>query len=726
MKPASRVRTLALHLLTSLVVCSPLHAQDTCPRASGPDAEAGWAAYSDNDMATARARFQAALATCEGDQYARTGLGYVTLREGDVDAAQSLFGTAVAADPNNVDALTGLGLAAWRTGDLDSVDTYFTRVVQLVPDHPTALDYLARISDAGSQRGEADPAEEAWSRGNTARALELYLQRLSVDPGDDVATVRVGLVRAWQGEYQVALDLLDGLIQRQPDHLDARLARARVLAWTGHLSRAQDEVRQILAVDPDHPEALEALALFHSWAGEAEEALASYDELIAISPQNTSAGRQRAQALAWASRFDASREAYGALLSRDPNDVEARLGLARTLAYAQDFEASITEYDRVLAGDPANLQALIGKSRTLGWAGRLVEGERVAVQAVALDRSSALAWAGLGQLYGWQGRNAAAKDALATAARLAPTNAEILDQLRSANLLLAPLARPTVVYESDSDDNRMVTTRLSASWHPAPRLEVWADGYYKDLEQGIFARTAAGGAVRGTYQLEPGWLVSLGLGGSRSNGTGNPSLLEYRASVRSPERYPFVATLDFNSFGLNETAVLAELGARSTDVVLSGHWDPGLRWRVDGSLGIGEYVGNASNGRRSAAISTSRRVGGEFSLGVSFRGFSFEKNLDEGYFDPDFYGIGEITGYWLHRYEAWTLLLEVAPGGQKVRTNGDWGATVRTNARVAYGFGPGREISLAFGYSSAGLVSFSSTATDYRYTTFVLGSNWTF
>jgi hypothetical protein len=355
-----------------------------------------------------------------------------------------------------------------------------------------------------------------------------------------------------------------------------------------------------------------------------------------------------------------------------------------------------------------------------------VEGERVAVRAVEVDRSSAEAWAGLGQLYRWQGRSAAAKSALETAASLAPTNAEVLDQLRSVNLTLAPAARPTVVYENDSDGNRMVTTRLSARWHPVPRLEVWGDGYYKDLQQGIFLRKARGGTVRGAYQLEPGWRLSAGVGGSATDGTGSPSLLEYQAGLSSPERHSVVGALNVVSMGLNETALLAELGARSTDVLLTGRWNPRPEWRIDGSLGLGAYEGTERNGRRSASLSTSRLVGRFFSLGAGFRGFSFEKDLDDGYFDPDFYGIAELTSYWLYRPAQWTLLLELAPGAQKVRSDGDWGVSVRSNARVAYRFGPGREVSLAVGYSSAGLVSFAATGADYRYTTVVLGSNWTF
>jgi hypothetical protein len=72
------------------------------------------------------------------------------------------------------------------------------------------------------------------------------------------------------------------------------------------------------------------------------------------------------------------------------------------------------------------------------------------------------------------------------------------------------------------------------------------------------------------------------------------------------------------------------------------------------------------------------------------------------------------------------VLAEVAPGMQQVGSDGDVGTSLRTNLRVAYGFGPGREVSASFGYSSAGLVAFATGESDYTYTAFILGSSWTF
>ena len=731
MTPVRPLGIPTLLLLAFLTLSAPAQGQDPCPSASGPGAEAGWAAYADNDIAGARRRFEAAVALCHNDQYARTGLGYVNLREGNVQEAERLWTVVGTAEPNNIDALVGLGLARWRSGDLDAVRDYFRTVLELQPGHPTAVEYLKRIARADpAVAAPDDRADEAWSRGDIALALRLYSDRLVADPADGTAMLRVALMRAWEGEYDAAVALLDGLIEQQPGHLDARVARARVRAWSGDIPAAQDEVAEVLAVQPDNAEALEAFALFQAWTGQFDEALAGYDELLSIAPGRSSAQLQRAQAFAWAEQFEASRAAYDALLARDLDDIEARLGLARTLALSQDYAGALAEYDEVLLRAPNEMRALTGKGKTLGWAGRLAESEQASLQAVEADRSSADAWGGLGQVYRWQGRDAAAREALERAAELAPTNAVVRDQLRSLNLALAPVARPTVVYENDSDGNTMVTTSLAAGWHATPRLDVRGEGYVKKLDQrfGIeqLELTAQGVTVSGRYQIRPGWTLSGGLGGSRSNGTDDPSYVAYQLGVRTPDRRGIGAAVNFASAGLNETAALAEIGVRSTELLISGRSAPALGWRVDGTVGVGKLEGTEANGRRSASLSASRRVGRFLSLGAGLRGFSFEKDLHDGYFDPDFYGIGEITSHWLYRPVPWTFLVELAPGIQQVGKDGDVSLSARSNVRVAYGFGPGREISLAFGYSSAGLMSFASGESGYRYTAFILGSNWVF
>lgn len=718
-------------MLAGAILVAPegVSAQDPCPSASGPDAEAGWTAYQSGDMSEARLRFEAAVRRCDNDQYARTGLAYVELRNGNTQEASSLLERVVRAEPNNVDALVGLGLAAWRSGDLEGVRTRFERVLALDPNHPTALEYVALVTDAESgPTGPTDPADQAWVSGETETARRLYSERLDADPLDGLALLRLGLMRAWDGEYGAALVLLDLLVDLEPSNVDGRLARARVHAWGGDLPRAQAEVDEILAIVPDNADALAARALFRSWAGDVEGALESYDDLLSIAPEHGATRRQYAQALSWVSEVDRSVETYTALVAENPQDVDARLGLGRALAARSQFDGSLEQYAAILDRDPDEMRAILGRTRTLMWAGRLVDAERSALAALDRDDANGDAWGVLGQVYRAQGRDAAALEALETAEGFDPTDADIRDQLRSVRYTFAPRVRPTVLRESDSDGNTMWTATFDGHWHATPRARITGVATVKELEQtfadGALQRLSVRGMLRGRVQLRPGWVMTGGLGGHSTDADGFSAMWAADVAVRTPDRFPFGVTVSAASNGLDETATLATRGIRTTAYTLAGRWYPDSRVRVDGSVTVGSYSGDETNGRRAATLSASRRMTQALTLGTAFRGFSFERNLAEGYFDPDFYGVVELVGSWRTMPLPWTVVLEVAPGLQKVTSDGDFGGSMRGSGRLGYRIGDGREITLGVGYSSAGLASFATGADGYRYTVVSLGVNW--
>lgn len=739
--PAHPVVPVLLILLT-LVVPALVAAQDPCPAASGRDAEAGWEAYRAGDMGEARRLFQMAVARCANDQYSRTGLGYVELREGDEIAADSLFRTVVRAEPDNVDALAGLGLVSWREADLDEVRRYLERVVEIVPDHPTALEYLERVrgrtgepdesgadpdaGDPGSGEGASDEADRAWDEGDTDRAFELYRARLQAGSDDSRVLHRMALMHGWREEYERSLELFDRLLADAPTNLDVQVDRARVLAWQGNTGRALDALEAVLEVRPDHAGALEARALFQAWAGRYEESLGSYDELISIDPDQEGARRQQARVMAWASDFEGSRRVYEELLEEDPDDTDARLGLARSLAVADDLDAALAQYDRVLQRSPRHLGALQGKARTLAWDQRLVEAEALIGDALEVAPDESTSWTTLAQILRGQGRDAAAKEALERAVALSPTNGDAHDQLRAVSLALAPAARPSTRWESDSDGNRMLTTSVMASVHAVPRLELRVDAYRRAMELNALEATSFGGVLTGVWVGEPGWRFSAGIGGNVTDAAGNPSYAVYRAGMRSPARHPVQLRLDVSSQMLDETAALAVRGVRHANLAGSVRWTPAAEWRVDASMGWAHFDGSAENTRLGGSLSASRRIGRSFSLGAGLRTFGYDKDLNDGYFDPGYYGILEVTSWWRHTPGSWSLLLQGAPGIQQVTRDGDVNPTLRGSARIGYVIAPRRELALSWAYSSAGLLTSVVDATDYRYTALVLALDWVF
>jgi len=592
-----------------------LAAQATCPRAAGPDGEAGWTSYRAGDMEGARARFEAALARCPEDPYASTGLGYVELREGETEQAIVRFEAVLEAEPDNVDAFVGMGLARWRTGELERARDRFERALALEPTYTTALEWLERVRGA--------------------------LERRAGDPAGGAASGPAGSITS-------------------------------AVPGAGELARS--------------------------------------------------------------GRYDASIAAYRARLEDDRDDVEARLGLARVLGWRGDYEASIAQYDRVLDAHPYEPAALVGKARTLGWAGRLVEAEEVARLTVDVDEGLADAWLVLARILEWQERAAAALDAVQRAAALAPDRTDVQDRLGALRRAFRPRTRAALTVEDDSDGNRMVTARLTSTWHPTPRIRVRAEAYDRDVEQELagpaeLERAAFGVEVGGRWTIEPGWDVSVSAGGTSTTRSGDPTFAEVRMSLASPARRPLRLSLEGASTALTGTAALTDRGVRWTRVLATGRWEPAPQWRIDGNVGLGVFEGSEDNGRRSAVLAAARRFG-SLSLGTGLRGFSFEKDLDDGYFDPEFFGIWEATGSWLARPGPWTFVVEVAPGVQLVERaseEGDSQGAVRSNARAGYGFGPGREISAAFTFSSAGVGRLSPGDDEsYEYVAFTLSLDWAF
>lgn len=584
---------------------------------------------------------------------------------------------------------------------------------------------LAQPASSAGQSAGVEAAAEAWTAGDTEEARLLYEAVLEENPDHEVALHRTALVHAWEERYDDALARFDRLLEVSPENLEAQVDRARVLAWSGETEEALAALDTVLEEDPGYAPALEARALFQAWEGRYEASLESYDRLLAIGPENTEGRRQQATVMGWAAEFSASVSVYDSLLAADPDDLDARLGRARALAFSDHLDEAIDEYDRVLERAPDHETALVGRGRTLGWAGELVEGEETLRDAVE-EAGSADAWAALGQNLRWQGRNAAALDALERAVDVDPTHGEAREQLRSLRGLFEPDASPTLSLESDSDGNRMRTAAVATIWHASPRWRLRADLYEKGLRQNEVDRSSMGLTVSASYTLEPGWTLGGGVGGSRTDGPGADSRMSGQLSVSTPGRHPLGLTLALRTTVLDATAALAATGVRMSEGSLTGRWRPGTAWRLEGSGGYAVFDGSERNRRVNGAFSVSRTLGAGFDLGVAARAFTYDKDLQDGYFDPDFYGIGELTGRWSGRTGDWALLLEVAPGMQQVTRSGDLAGSVRASTRVSYDIAPGREVALSGGYSSTGLQSFSTGGSDYRYTALILSAGWRF
>ncbi|WP_420128064.1 tetratricopeptide repeat protein [Longimicrobium sp.] len=580
-----------------------------------------------------------------------------------------------------------------------------------------------------------DEADRAWAAGDIPAAERLYEARLAANQADATALHRLGLIRAWAERYDEALALFDRALAADPKNREARVDRARVLAWRGDPVAASAALDPLLAEDPGFLPALQARAQFESWAGNYDESLATYGRLQEITPDDRSIGLSRARVLSWASRFDAAVAAYDSLLRENPRDVEALVGLGTVLAWASELDSAEAVYARVLELEPTNAEAQRGLARAAGWGGRLVPAERRWRAVIAQNPNDAAAWVGLSQTLRWQGRDAAALEAARRALAITPTDKDAREALRWARMAVAPRTSASYVNEWDSDGSDIHTTSASAGVRPLPSVDVRMDLYHRIAgyapEGGTDSESASsGGALTLWTLLEPGWALSGTLGASVPDVDGAEAIPTWRAGLSSPGRYPVRASVSYAHYALDYTTLLIDREVYLDEFAASANWIPARGWTVGGTGGTALFTGRVSgeeNRRVNGTLNVARRISRPITLGVGARFFGFDRDLNDGYFDPDFYGLAEVTARWLREWRHWSLDAELAPGMQQVRSDGEPAGSFRGQGSVAYMLSPGRRIVLTGTFANTGLNQIAPGAgADYRYRAVAIAGQWTF
>ncbi|HEX6039653.1 tetratricopeptide repeat protein [Longimicrobium sp.] len=600
----------------------------------------------------------------------------------------------------------------------------------------TLLLCLLLLAWAAPARAQ-DEADRAWAAGDIAAATPLYEARLAADSSDVTALHRVALIRAWAERYPESLALFDRLLRIDPANREAQVDRARVLAWRGDPAAAARALDPLLAQDPGFLPALQARAQFESWAGNYDEALATYGRLQEITPDDRSIGLSRARVLSWASRFDAAVAAYDSILTQNPRDTEALLGLGTVLAWASRLDSAEVVYQRVLALEPTNAEALRGLARTAAWGGRLVVAERRWRDVIARNPNDAAAWVGLSQTLRWQGRDASALQAARRATSIAPTDRDAREALRWARQAVAPRASGSYVSEWDSDGNEIGTASVSSAFRPlSPRTEVRVDLYRRLATDESDPAEWQSLGVAGTLwlQAEPGWGVTGTVGTSLYDVDDHDPIPTYRLGVTSPGRFAVTGSAGYAHYALDGSAALIRNEVFLDEFSAGLGWTPAQGWTVSAGAGTAAFqtredsAGRGANRRINGSLAVARRVSPPLTIGLGFRAFGFERDENLGYFDPDFYGLGELTARWLREWRHWSLNAELAPGIQQVRSDGDPGGSLRGTGSVAYLFSPGRRVVLSGVFANTGLNQLSPAAAsaDYRYRALSLSGFWTF
>jgi tetratricopeptide (TPR) repeat protein len=439
-----------------------------------------------------------------------------------------------------------------------------------------------------------------------------------------------------------------------PAAADSWVATARAAAHDARHAEAATAFEQAVARDSARRrEWLVEWADQLSWAGRAGEAIPLYREALAAQPPPADPRRVRRQlalALAWNGELEASRDAWQALVDEDPGDLEARLGLAQSLSWLDLQGPAKQGYEDVLRHDAGNPEAQRSLGRIQSWRGRQRDARRRLVAFLTTHPEDAEASYLLAQAQDWMGRPDLAQRTLRAHLARHPDDARSRELLERIELGLRPVARLGQAESHQSDDLRIGVTRLEQDFHAneglttfGPRFELHRYDPDDDpvdrihvQRPGFYARHRFNDAFELTGDL---FVDLIDVDGG---GRGDDAIVTYDAWATfwpndllrfdvGSSRTTFDNT---DSLAQNITAVF---GAASMDVL------PDEKTRLTTRLNWGDY--SDGNERGWWQLEAARRVHNHPDLwaGLRYTGLDFTRELDNGYFNPDWYHANELT-----------------------------------------------------------------------------------
>jgi tetratricopeptide (TPR) repeat protein len=447
-------RRRAALLLAALAACHappPAAPSAPLPRAALAHYLAGHLARGDGDDATAAAELTAAAAAAPDQPVIAADLARAQAKTGDARAADATLAAARRRWPGHPAlwlATADLAAAAEDDAHRDDARRAYRQVLTLDPDEERAYLGLARL-DAATDRGAELEA--------TLRALVAHV------PDSIEGHFRLAghlATRRGPGDLAAATTELRAVLERDPDHLDARLELARALRRQGHLPEAIVETRSAFdrsSQDLDIADELYGLLL------EADAPDAARDLLGLLDDSRSDAATLGlvAHRLRELGHVEEARELIARLTARDPDAGE--LATIELTAALGDRRAAATRALAVLEASPIH-----DRARALAAAALLDEDDPTAAAA---------ALAGLPTPPGQQATAAATNTATATAiatldadlALLAARVTAATDPAAArAQLLAARVAGPARDLALAHLEARLDEARVSAGAVPDP------------------------------------------------------------------------------------------------------------------------------------------------------------------------------------------------------------------------------------------------------------------
>lgn len=345
-------------------------------------------------------------------------IGAVQVARGDLVAAEAAFRKAVELDAKSQIALISLANFVWSRGDADQGEQLMKRALALDPksvvvNRSLAMFYLVRNRIESAEphlRAVADASQEPRAQYALADyyvrlrrfddARELVTPYVNDDKTFVESSIALARIEASAGKMAEAHRILEGVLARQPKHVEALLVRGQLFLAENNTINALTALQTAVDGNPNSIAAHVALAQTHALRGSVKEAMKSFNDAMRI----------------------------------DANHVAARVGLARLQVANGAAAEAVPLLMKVVGENPQNLDAKLLLLQGFMAAGDMPQATALASDLEKTNGASPSVQTALGMLATMKKDSATARQAYGRALSANPRSYQALAGLLTTEL----------------------------------------------------------------------------------------------------------------------------------------------------------------------------------------------------------------------------------------------------------------------------------------------------